>query len=509
MKSTNMIIALVATGVVGASGYGLYQAGLHKGMSEAKPVPANATGTKIDPATGRQVLYWHDPMVPGVRFDKPGKSPFMDMQLVPVYAGAAGDSGGVSISQGMRQNLGIRTAEVRKGSLGTAIEAVGNVAYNERDVALIQARSNGYIEKLYVRAPLDPVKKGQPLAELYVPDWVAAQEEYLSVKRMGQGGGAAGLLDAARQRMRLAGMSDDQIRLVEGSGKTHPRLTLTAPIDGVVAELGAREGMTVMNGAPLFRINGLGTVWVDAELPENVAALVRPGTPVLARTPALPGATFTGKVGAILPEINADTRTIKARIELANPSGQLVPGMFATVSLRPRAGNEVLLVPSEAVIQTGKRSIVIVAQADGQFKPVEVELGGEANGQAEVSKGLQAGQKVVASGQFLVDSEASIKGMEARMEGAPAPAAPAPTAAAVQTHHGAGKVERIGKDEITLSHGPIPSLQWPPMTMGFKPPSTGLPDNIRVGGQVSFDFRANDDGSYEILRIAPAAGAAP
>lgn len=516
MKSKNIIVTLVAAGVVGTGGYGLYQAGLHKGMSMAEPSPAvmptssKGAGTKIDPATGRRVLYWHDPMVPGQHFDKPGKSPFMDMQLVPVYAEDTGGGGGIGISQGMRQNLGIRTAEVQKGSLGMMVEAVGNVAYNERDVAVVQARSNGYVEKLYVRAPLDPVKKGQPLAELYVPDWVAAQEEYLSVKRMGQSASTAGLLDGARQRMRLAGMSDAQIRLVEATARTHPRLTVTAPISGVVAELGAREGMTVANGAPLFRINGLRTVWVNAELPENVAALVRPGTQVAARTPALPGTTFTGKVGAILPEINPDTRTIKARIELANPSGELVPGMFATVILRPASVGEVLLVPSEAVIQTGKRSMVIVEQDDGKFKPVEVELGAEANGKTEVRKGLQVGQKIVASGQFLIDSEANLKGIEARMAAAAPSAAyrPAPNAAAIQTHHGDGKIENIGKDEITISHSPIASLNWPAMTMGFKPPRTGLPGTIRVGDKVSFDIQANDDGSYQIVRIAPAAGAA-
>jgi Cu(I)/Ag(I) efflux system membrane fusion protein len=485
---------------------------MHKGQSMAVPGPATAA-TKVDPATGRKVLYWHDPMVPGKRFDKPGKSPFMDMQLVPVYADDAGDNGdkgGIAVSQGMRQDLGIRTAEVRKGSLDTAVEAIGNVAYDERDVALVQARGNGFVEKLYVRAPLDPVRKGQRLAELYVPDWVAAQEEYLAVRRMRQEAGAAGLLDGARQRMRLAGMSEDQIRLVETTGKAHPRLTVTAPIGGFITELAAREGMTVTNGAPLFRINGLHTVWVNAELPENVAALVRPGTAVQARTPALPGMVFNGKVGALLPEINPETRTIKARIELANPSGTLVPGMFANVSLRPAASGNVLLVPSEAVIQTGKRSLVIVEQGDGRFKPVEVELGAEGKGETEVRKGLEAGQKVVASGQFLIDSEASLKGLEDRMAGAAQPAASGPSAGAVavRTHHGVGQIENIGKDEVTISHGPIPSLQWPPMTMGFKPPPSGLPDSVRVGTRVSFDIKANDSGGYEIVRIAPDAGAA-
>jgi Cu(I)/Ag(I) efflux system membrane fusion protein len=300
---------------------------------------------------------------------------------------------------------------------------VGSVAYNDRDVVVVQARSNGFLERLHVRAPLDPVRKGQPLAELYVPDWVAAQEEYLTAKRISAQSTArslAGLDEGARQRMRLAGMGDAQIAAVEATGKVQTRVTITAPIAGVLGELSAREGMTVMAGAPLFRLNGLSTVWVNAELPESLAAQVRPGNPVEARTPALPGAVFNGKVSAIVPEVNAATRTIKARIELANPEGQLVPGMFATVNFTPQARKEVLLVPSEAVIQTGKRSVVVIAQGEGRFSSVDVELGLESNGQTEIRKGLQAGQKVVVSGQFLVDSEANLKAAASRMDAMPA-----------------------------------------------------------------------------------------
>jgi Cu(I)/Ag(I) efflux system membrane fusion protein len=342
----------------------------------------------------------------------------MDMQLVPVYADAGGDESSVAISPRVQQNLGVRIAEVRAGALGSTVEAVGSVAYNERDVAVVQARSNGFLERLYVRAPLDPVRKGQPLAELYVPDWVAAQEEYLSARRIGaraDAKGLADLADAAAQRMRLAGMTDEQIRAVEASGKVQPRVVITAPIGGVIGELSAREGMTVIAGAPLFRINGLSTIWVNAELPEGQAALVRPGNPVRARAPALPGVTFQGKVNAILPEVNPATRTTKARVELANPGGRLVPGMFATIEFAPAARQDVLLVPSEAVIQTGKRSVVMVAQGDGKFAPAEVEVGRDNNGQTEIRRGLQAGQKVVVSGQFLVDSEASLRGTTARM----------------------------------------------------------------------------------------------
>jgi Cu(I)/Ag(I) efflux system membrane fusion protein len=455
MKTKTLFVALTATVTVGA-GYALYDLGLNRGIqmngatSTATPAaPSTGAAQKpgdVDSATGKKVLYWHDPMVPGQKFDKPGKSPFMDMQLVPVYADGGSDEGAVAISSRVQQNLGVRTAEVKRGVLTSTVEAVGSVAYNERDVAVVQARSNGFLERLYVRAPLDPVRKGQPLAELYVPDWVAAQEEFLSAKRIGARSdmtSLAGLADAAKQRMLLAGMSEEQIGTVEAAGKVEPRLTIIAPIGGVVGELSAREGMTVMAGAPLFRINGLSTVWVNAEVPEAAEAQVRPGNPVEARTPAVPGAVFKGRVSAILPEVNPATRTVKARIEFANPGGQLVPGMFATVNFAPAARKDVLLVPSEAVIQTGKRSVVVVAQGDGRFAPVDVEVGLDSNGQTEIRKGLQAGQKVVVSGQFLIDSEANLRSSTIRMGDVPAPAAGPGTDV---THRGEGEVEHTPTD---------------------------------------------------------------
>ncbi len=512
MKPRNLLLTLAGAGLLAAAGYGLYRVGMNEGMKTASPAsgavaPASGGSPQAGAAEAKsekKILYWHDPMVPGQRFDKPGKSPFMDMQLVPVYAGAEGDEGKVTISPRVQQNLGVRTAEVTKGTLAPAVEAVGNVAYNERDVAVVQARSNGFVEKLYVRAPLDSVRKGQPLAELYAPEWVAAQEEYLSVRRMA-GTRLEGLIDGARQRMRLAGMSEDQTRLVETTGKVHPRLTVIAPIGGVVTELGAREGMTVMSGAPLFRINGVGTVWVNAEVRENQASEVRPGSRVEARTPALPGTVFEGRVSAILPEVNPATRTFKARVELANPGGRLVPGMFATVNFTLMARKEALLVPTEAVIQTGKRSVVIVAQSDGRFAPVDVELGVEANGQSEIRKGLEAGQKVVVSGQFLLDSEASLRSTTTRMSEMPAAGA---SKASDATHRGEGKVEAIDKGEVTLSHGPIPSLQWGAMTMSFKLPADKANNNLRTGDSVAFEIRPTKDGAFEITSIVPAPGSA-
>ena len=509
----------IAAIVLAASGYGVHQLGVRRGLEIAAPSRA----ADADPAAGRTILYWQDPMVPGQRFDKPGKSPFMDMPLVPVYAEPKGE-GSVTIDPRMQQNLGVRTAEVREAVIAAGIDAVGSVAYNERDVAVVQARANGFLERLHVRAPLDPVRKGQTLAEIYVPDWVAAQEEYLAARRIAQQqsdtASLAGLVDGARQRMRLAGMTDAQIRTVEADGIVRPRMTVTAPIGGVVGELAAREGMTVMTGAPLFRVNGLSTVWVNAEVPENAAARVLAGAAVDARTAALPGRTYKGAVSAILPAIDPATRTIKARIELANPDGRLVPGMFVTVSFTPAAGKPVLLVPTEAVIQTGTRSVVIVALDDGRFTPIDVEVGIDTGGETEIRGGLQAGQKIVVSGQFLLDSEANLRAATTRMGEAPggakakssaATGVSSSGAASASVHRAEGTVEAIEHDGIMVSHGAIASLGWGPMTMGFRLASHGVPAGIAVGDHVRFEFRSTPDGGFEISSIArmPAPATAP
>jgi membrane fusion protein, copper/silver efflux system len=525
MNARIIVIAVACVAFAAFGGFVAYRAGLAEGLQHSAPSRANAStppasasnrggassgaslkSGDIDPSNGRKILYWHDPMAPGQKFDKPGKSPYMDMQLVPVYAdGSNQDEGAVSISSRVQQNLGVRTAEVKRGALAIRVGAVGSVAYNERDVAVVQARSNGYLERLYVRAPLDSVRRGQPLADVYVPDWVAAQEEYLVALHIARADSKAyaGLADAARQRMRLAGMTEAQIGRVEASGAVQARMTLVAPMGGVVTELAAREGMTVTMGAPLFRINGLGTVWVNAEVPETLAAQVRPGNAVEATASALPGGVFKGKVSAILPEVNVTTRTIKARIELANPGGRLVPGMFANVNFAPVQANDALLVPTEAVIQTGKRTVVIVGEGDGRFTPVDVEIGSESNGKTEVRKGLAEGQKVVVSGQFLIDSEASLRGTTNRMA-ASADATDATAAAAGKvTHRTTGVVESIDAGEVTLSHQAVPTLGWGPMTMSFTLADRQLASRIAVGQKVAFEFRATAKGAYEIVSISP------
>jgi Cu(I)/Ag(I) efflux system membrane fusion protein len=365
---------------------------------------------------GKKVLYWHDPMYPQQKFDKPGKSPFMDMQLVPVYGEDESASAGVKVSSQLVQNLGVRTAVAERARLESTLEAVGTVAFDERSVAVVQARTAGFVEELLVRAPLDPVRQGQPLARLFVPDWVGAQHEYLALKAS-NATGVSELARAARNRLALLGMSEAQIAAVDRDGKPVSHVMLTAPIDGVVAELGARQGMNVIPGATLFRINGLRTVWVNVEVPETQAAVLRAGEAVVGTVPAYPGERFNGQISTVLPEVNATTRTLRARVELSNPAGRLKPGMFATVSIAPKNAREAVLVPTEAVIATGERSVVVVDRGGGRFEPVDVMIGREERGRTEILKGIDPGTRVVVSGQFLIDSEASLRGAVRRMAG--------------------------------------------------------------------------------------------
>jgi Cu(I)/Ag(I) efflux system membrane fusion protein len=292
-------------------------------------------------------------------------------------------------------------------------------------------------------------------------------------------------------------MSEEQVQAVDREGKPITRITLASPIDGVVAELGAREGMSTMAGAMLFRINGISTVWVNIDVPEAQAAAVRPGATLAASVPAYPGESFKGRVSAVLPEVNAATRTVRARVELANPGGRLKPGMFANVKIdTPGEKKDAVLVPSEAVIVTGERSVVIVDRGAGRFEPVNVRIGVEEGGRTEVLEGLAGGERVVASGQFLIDSEASLRGVERRMSGPP----PAPGAGAA-VHHAEGRLERVDGKTLTISHGPVPSLKWGAMTMEFAAPNAGIPGDLKPGDAIRFDFSQTPAGEFAVTRI--------
>jgi len=448
---------------------------------------------------GKKVLYWYDPMFPQQRFDKPGKSPFMDMQLVPKHEGDPSQPG-VSVAPEMVQRMGVRTAVAERGRLGARVEVVGAVAFDERAVTAVQARTTAYVEQLLVRAPLDPVHKGQPLARLFVPEWAGAQQEYLALKSS-NAAGAAELARAARNRLLLAGMSEAQIEAVDRDGKPVSSVTLVSPADGVIGELGTREGVTVAPGATLFRINGLATVWVNVEVPEAQAAAVRPGAPITATVPAYPGEKFPGRIAAVLPEVNAATRTVRARAELANPGARLKPGMFATVAVTPVDAREAVLIPTEAVISTGQRNVVVIDRGDGHFEPVDVEIGREEGGRTEVLKGIDAGTRVVASGQFLIDSEASLRGTERRMAGGTPPEAKVAT-----THHAEGRVEKVDADAVTISHGPVASIGWGAMTMQFAAPKGVVPAGTKEGDAIGFDFVQTPQGAFEVTKMQKRAG---
>lgn len=510
MKASAIVVSIVlASSLAGAGGYLLAIRGMPGAPAAATAnTAASAPAAKAASGSGaeRKVLYWYDPMVPQQRFDKPGKSPFMDMQLVAKYADEGGNaedagSGKVSISPRIVQNLGIRTAEAKLGSLEPKLEAVGTIGWNERAVVLVQSRSAGFVEKLYARAPLDPIAKGAPLVEIFFPEWAGAQEEYLLLRRQ-TSSETRPLAEAARQRLVLLGMNETDIAAVERDGRVLARFTLRSPISGVIAELGVREGMTVMAGAPLFRIVDLATVWVNAEVPESQALWLVPGSRVEARVPAFAGQVFVGRVGAILPDVNTVTRTVRARIELANPGLRLKPGMFATLSLSAGRAKEAVLVPSESVIRTGERSLVVLAENEGRFRQQEVEVGIEMGGSTEIRKGLKPGDKVVLSGQFLLDSEASLRAGLSRME--------APAVAPPVLHKGRGVVTGVSAADgyLELKHEPIASMKWGEMQMGFSVPDKKLLEGIKNGDTVEFEMRGlpNKDGDFVVERVIRESG---
>jgi Cu(I)/Ag(I) efflux system membrane fusion protein len=291
--------------------------------------------------------------------------------------------------------------------LASTLELSGILAFNERDVAVVQARAGGFVERVYDRAPGDVLKAGAPLADLLIPEWAAAQEEFLALRRSAD----ASLLAAARQRLRLSGMPAGLIAQMERSGRAQSVMTVTSPIGGVVQTLDVREGMTMAAGQSLARINGLDRLWLQVAVPQAQGAALAVGQAVESRFVGLPGQVAKGTVSAILPAIAGDSRTVQVRVELPNTDGTLRPGMTAQVRLAQSSPQSVLQVPSEALIRTGKRTLVMLAEEGGHYRPVDVEVGAQSQEMTVIRSGLQEGQQVVASGQFLLDSEASLRGI--------------------------------------------------------------------------------------------------
>ncbi len=467
-------------------------------LSTSAAAPANAPDAKIDPDTGRKVLYWHDPMVPGQKFDRPGKSPFMDMQLVPAYADEAADDSGVRMSPAMQQNLGIRYATVRRADVGQTLTVVGSTQFDESLADVVQSRVNGYIDKLHARTPMQRIQRGAPVATLFVPDWLAPQEEYLALRR----GGDSELVEAARQRMRALSIPDSVIAQLEQSGRPQRQLTLYAPASGVITELPLREGAMVAPGMTVAKVSGLGKLWLLAEVPEMLAPAVRPGMKASAQFAGRPGRSYTGVVRDILPQVSTGTRTVQARLELDNRDASLTPGLLMQVKLTEATPVSRLLVPTEAVLHTGRRSVVLVVGENRRIRPLTVSTGREHGDDTEILDGLSEGQQVVVSGQFLIDSEASLKSALAKFAD---PATPPAASPASPLHHATGRIEQVTPEALTLTHDPVPALKWGTMTMDFAKPSPEAFRQFKRGDRVHFTFRETDDG-YLLDSVEPAGG---
>lgn len=473
---TSLSLLAVAVALL-AGGYGLGRVTHHS--------PAADSAGKAAPQQARQVLYWYDPMVPGTRFDKPGKSPFMDMDLVPRYADEARGEGGVQISPRQQQNLGVRTAPVTLRRIESQLAAFGTVATDERNIVSVSAPAAGRVERLFVSAPRQRVKRDEPLAQLWLPQWTAAQQEYLAVRQLGD----AALTRAARERLRLQFMPEAIIHAVERSGAPQPRITLRAPRDGYISKLEVRSGSQVAVNQGLFELAALDPVWLVIDYPQSQASQLRPGTRVEATTASWPGETFHGSVAELLPDLEPTTRTLKARVVLDNPRQRLKPGMTLNVRLAVAAPSApVLTIPEQALIATDDGGRVLVKEDDGLFHPVAVTTGRSGNGMLEIRSGLKEGQQVVTSGQFLIDSEASLRSALPQMGDATPQQAP-------QSWSGHGVIKALNPDAVTIAHDPIPALKWSAMTMDFSA-TPAQQAGLKPGQRVMFSFTMDDDGVH-------------
>lgn len=532
--TTQRTVALVLAGLALASvGYwlGSSRSTEAAGISVQSNTAGSASPTTSGSDVKKKILYWQDPMVPGKRFDKPGKSPFMDMELAPVYADESGDaSPGIKISPTLQQNLGIRFATVRRLEAPESVELVGSTQFDESQAEIIQSRVMGYIDKLYVRSPQQRVKRGEAVASVFVPDWLAPQEEYLALKRSGD----MPLVNAARQRMRALSIPDTLVANLDRTGQVQKHLTLTSPSSGVVTELGVRDGAQVVPGMTIAKVVGIDKIWLIAEIPEATVNSIRPGMRVSAFFAGDVERKYRGELKEILPGVSATTRTVQARLELNNSDGRLIPGMLMRVQLDAASTTSRLVVPTEAIIASGGDSVVLVSDDQKGIRPVIVTTGRERGDDTEILTGVTEGQKVVSSGQFLIDSEANLKSILPKFSGTAAatldaqvgamppisatnPMTAMPTAksskrastqSVIATYHGVGKVEQATGNSLTLSHKPIPALQWPAMTMEFKKPRPDSFKEINVGQTVEFSFKQVEDG-YVLEDVVASPGGKP
>lgn len=445
-------------------------------------------------------LYWVAPMDANFRKDKPGKSP-MGMDLVPVFSdgGSGADSGPgtIMISPEVVNNLGVRLAEVKLGSLQTQISTVGYVKYNEDQLVHIHPRVQGWIEKLYVKSAGDPVTQGQPIYDLYSPELVNAQEELLlAIDRKNER-----LIRAAKDRLAALQLPKQTVSELMKTKKVKQTITFYAPQSGVVDNLNIREGYFAKPGTTLMSIGKLDQVWVEAEVFERQSSDVVIGIPVTMTLDYLPGKEWKGKIDYVYPTLNAKNRTVKVRLRFENRDKILKPNMFTQVVIHAQAVQQSLLIPKEAVIRSGSKERVVLSLGEGRYKSIYVEVGRYDNYSAEILSGLSLGERVVSSAQFLLDSESSkssdFKRMYHQQDTQPESSADSNSA----TVNGVINTIMIEHRMLNISRGEIEKWGRAAATVDFIVDKRVDMSNLKPGRNIQFTFHFAD-GEFVITNIA-------
>lgn len=456
--------------------------------------PILSTKQKSDINAQKKPLYWIDSMEPQIHYPAPGKSR-MGMELVPVYPDetTAGEEATIQISPVISNNLGIRTTPVTKKTLARQVDTVGFVEPNEKNINHLHTYADGWIKKLAVKTIGEPVKKGQLLLQLYSPMLVTAQQEYLIALE----NKSPNLIDASYKRLLALRVSENQIQDLKSTRKAEQLVDVYAPQDGVITTLNIREGAYVTPEMEMMSLVDLSTIWMIAQVFEEQANWIKEGEEARASLSAFPGKVWHGKVDYIYPELDPTTRTLKVRFRFDNPEGVLKPNMYATVTILVSPKQNVMAIPLEALIRTSQGGRVIVALDKGRFQVRPVSIGMESGDQIEILSGLKPGEKVVTSGQFLIDSEVNLKTGLQRLEMPSEHDAETPLSGGNSTTHpqGIGKIKAINlsNQTITIQHEEIPALNWPSMTMDFKVEKAVKLENLKIEDQVNFNLKKIDD----------------
>ncbi|NIN58526.1 MAG: efflux RND transporter periplasmic adaptor subunit [Xanthomonadales bacterium] len=457
-------------------------------MGDGSRGPAETSGPEPQE---RQILYWVAPMDPNFRSDKPGKSP-MGMDLVPVYADEQEAGEGITISPAVENNLGVRTQAAAVRPLWRRIEATGYVGFDETRITHINLRTQGWIMNLAVDAEGERVSSGDLLFEIYSPELVNAQKEFVQAHQRGD----ERLKRGAHEKLRALGMIHSEIDVLQRTGRVSENIQVVAPQDGIIAALGVREGMYVQPNTPIMSLADLSSVWLQAEIFESQAEWVAAGQAAEARLDYMPGSVFSGQVDYVYPVLDPATRTLRVRLRFDNAEERLKPNMYARVSLFGRLRPSALTIPREALIRGGERDRVVVSIGDGRFHVHEVLTGMESGEWVEIVAGIEEGDQVVTSAQFLLDSEASLAGSIHRLESDPMRAGSEEPVRAF----GSGWIDAVDVEsrKLRVSHGPIDQLGWPSMTMDFKVDSGVDLDAFEVGQDIQFSLRQSHAGEFVI-----------